>query len=193
MRRLARVGGDMNAITTKRQNYELCHAGAYGNRVRQWDSIEAWRASDYTGLLALRVALEHGGGPKAFEVAPQHVEEWVTYWDFQFGIRREQIRLSEMADGRRILQGQYANDFTGEFFHTFETGPMPEALAKSHAYAFGLRSLLLLRGHMTPSSYADLEVLLERYPDHVFELSVWASCLGDTPGRNVIIWEVRRY
>lgn len=180
-------------ITTKRQNYELCHAGAYGNRVRQWASIEEWQASDYTGRLALRVALEHGGGPKAFEVAPQYVEEWVTYWDFQFGIRREQIRLSEMADGRRILQGQYANDFTGEFFHTFETGPMPEALAQSHAYAFGLRSKLLMRAHMTPSSYADLEVLLERYPDHVFELSVWASCLGDTPGRNVIVWEVRRY
>jgi hypothetical protein len=46
---------------------------------------------------------------------------------------------------------------------------------------------------MTPSSYADLEVLLERYPDHVFEISVWASCLGDTPGRNAIIWEIRRY
>jgi hypothetical protein len=180
-------------INTKRQNYELCHAGAYGNRVRQWDSIEAWQASDYLGPLALRVALEQGGGPKEFHVPPERVMDWASFWNISYGIRREQIRLSEMADGRRVLQGQYANDFTGEFLHTFETGPMPEALAASHAYAFGLRSKLLLRAHMTPSSYADLEVLLDRYPDHVFEISVWASCLGDTPGRNAIIWEVRRY
>ena len=181
----------MNAIITKRQNYELCHAGAYGNRVRQWASIEEWQASGYEGPLAMRVALEHGGGVKAFHVASENVEATALLWgDF---VRRDQIRLSEMADGRRILQGQYANDFTGEFFHTFETGPMPEALAKSHAYSFGLRSKLLMQAHMTSSSYADLEVLLERYPDHVFELSVWASCLGDTPGRNTIIWEVRRY
>ncbi len=183
----------MNPILTKRQNYELCHAGAYGNRVRQWDSIEDWAASDYEGPLALRVALEHGGGPKEFHVEPKMVEAWATLWNLMYGVRRDQIRLAEMANGRRILQGQYANDFTGEFLHTFETGPMPEALAKSHAYAFGLRSKLLLQAHMTPSSYTDLEVLFEQYPDHVFEISVWASCLGDTPGRNAIIWEVRRY
>lgn len=181
------------SILTKRQNYTLCHAGAYGNRVRQWDSIEAWWASDYRSLLALRTALDHGGGPKEFHVGPHEVDTVAWDWEVTYGVRRDQIRLAEMADGRRILQGQYANDFTGEFLHTFETGPMPEALAKSHAYAFGLRSKLLMRAHMTPSSYADLEVLLEQYPDHVFELSVWASCLGDTPGRNAIIWEVRRY
>jgi hypothetical protein len=179
-------------IRTKRQNYKLCHAGAYGNRVRWWDSIEAWAASGYDEPVAMRVALEQGGGPKAFHVPPCNVETIVELWG-GLGIRREQIRLSEMADGRRILQGQYVNDFTGEFLHTFETGPMPEALAASHAYSFGLRSKLLLQAHMSPSSYADLEVLLEQYPDHVFEISVWASCLGDTPGRNAIIWEVRRY
>jgi hypothetical protein len=179
-------------ILTKRQSYELCHAGAYGNRVRQWDSIEAWQASGYDEPVAMRVALESGGGPKVFYVPPCNVGIIAELWG-DLGVRRDQIRLSEMADGRRILQGQYANDFTGEFLHTFETGPMLEALTKSHAYAFSLRSKLLLQAHMTPSSYADLEVLLEQYPDHVFELSVWASCLGDTPGRNAIIWEVRRY
>ena len=183
----------MTPITTKRQNYALCHSGGYGNRVRQWVSIEDWKASGYMGVLALRVALQQGGGPKEFHVRPSMVEDWASLWNMMYGVRRDQIRLSEMADGRRILQGQYANDFTGEFLHTFETGPMPEALAKSHGYSFGLRSRMLMRAHMTPSSYADLEVLLERYPDHVFEISVWASCLGDTPGRNAIIWEIRRY
>jgi hypothetical protein len=181
-----------NAILTKRQNYILCHEGSYGNRVRQWDSIEAWAESGFDKPVAMRVALEVGGGPKAFHVPPCNVEIIADLWS-DCGVRRDQIRLSEMADGRRVLQGQYANDFTGEFLHTFETGPMPEALARSHAYAFGLRSKLLLQAHMTPSSYADLEVLFERYPNHVFEISVWASCLGDTPGRNAIIWEVRRY
>jgi hypothetical protein len=47
---------------------------------------------------------------------------------------------------------------------------------------------------MTPSSWADFEALLELYPSHVLEVSVYAgTTVGDVPGRNAVVWEVRRY
>lgn len=187
-------------IGTKKLNYQLCHAGAYGNRVRQWESLEAWRASGFLEPVAMRTALQAGGGPKAFNVQPADVELQAHKWMLQ-GISRECIRLSEMVDGLRILQGQYLNDVYvqdgearwGYFWCTFATGAMPIAFKKESRTAFGLRADLLIRSAMTPSSYSDWRELLERYPGHVLEFSVWESCVGDIPGRNAIVWEIRRY
>jgi hypothetical protein len=58
---------------------------------------------------------------------------------------------------------------------------------------FGLRAAIMLRAAMTPSSYEDWRVLLDQYPGHVLEVSVYDRCIGDTPGRNALVWEVRRY
>jgi hypothetical protein len=189
-----------DSILTKRKNYELCQAGAYGNRILQWNSIEEWRASGYDKPVAMRVALQAGGGPKAFHVPPNVVDVQVLKWEIA-GIPRECVRLSEMVDGLRLLQGHYFNDVYvqdgetrwGYFRFTMRTGAMPLAMAKEERSVYGLRADLLIRNAMTPSSYEDWKVLLDRYPGHVLEFSVWESCLGDTPGRNAVVWEVRRY
>jgi hypothetical protein len=52
---------------------------------------------------------------------------------------------------------------------------------------------LLIREAMTPSSYDDWLMLIDRYPGHVLEVSIYDRCLGDVPGRNALVWEVRRY
>jgi hypothetical protein len=188
------------SILTKRKNYELCHAGAYGNRVLQWASIEEWKASGYDKPVAMRVALQAGGGPKAFHVPPDVVEYRARLWE-KMGIPRERIRLSEMVDGVRLLQGHYLNDVYvqdgearwGYFRFTMKTGAMPLAFMEEDRNIWGLRADLLIRSVMTPSSYSDWRELLDRYPGHVLEFSVWESCLGDIPGRNAVVWEIRRY
>lgn len=189
------------SILTKRRNYELCHGGGYGNRVRQWASLDEWRSSGYSEPVAMRVAMSGGGGgPSAFGVSREDVDRTAKLWSLG-GIPSECIRLSEMADGLRTLQGEYLNDVYeqdgetrwGAFLHTFETGPMPVALRASRSTTHGLRADLLLRCHMTPSSHADWCELLDRYPGHVLEVSIWENCLGDVPGRNAVVWEVRRY
>jgi hypothetical protein len=189
-------------IFTKRENYELCHSGGYGNRVRQWASIEDWRTSGYVDPVAMRVALPGGGGgPSKFSVERWDVEHVARQWRDELGISCDCIRLSEMADGLRILQGEYLNDICtidsetrhGLFLHTRESGPMPLALKASKATTFGLRADLMIRLAMTPSSYSDWQELLNRYPGHVLEVSIWESCLGDCPSRNAVVWEIRRY
>jgi len=187
-------------ILTKRRNFELCHVGAYGNRIRQWNSVEEWLASGYNDPVAMRVALQAGGGPKRFGVAASKVEEVAAEWD-RAGVRRECIRLSEIVDGVRILQGHYLNDVYvqdgearwGYFQFTNRSGVVPLALGEWRSSCFGLEATLLIQAAMTPSSYADWQALLERYPGHVLEFSVWQDCLGDTPGRNAVVWEIRRY
>jgi hypothetical protein len=187
-------------ILTKRKNYELCHAGAYGNRILQWASIEEWKASGYDKPVAMRVALQAGGGPKAFHVSQNMVECQAKSWGYK-GIPRECIRLGEMVDGVRLLQGHYLNDVYvqdgearwGYLRFTMKTGAMPIAFASDDRSIWGLQADLTIREAMTPSSYSDWKELLDRYPGHVLEFSVWESCLGDIPGRNAVVWEIRRY
>ena len=53
--------------------------------------------------------------------------------------------------------------------------------------------LRLLRRHLCLSSLADLEAIVELYPDHVIELGAYSCNVGVIPWRNAVIWEVRRY
>ncbi len=52
---------------------------------------------------------------------------------------------------------------------------------------------MLLRKHLNPNTLEDLEILLDKYPDAVVELSATETEFGTVPGRNAIIWEVRNY
>ena len=70
---------------------------------------------------------------------------------------------------------------------------MRDALSAAPEVAHRLRSDLLLEAAMTPASHEDWRRLLERHPGHVLEVSVYDRCLGDTPGRNALVWEVRMY
>jgi hypothetical protein len=70
---------------------------------------------------------------------------------------------------------------------------MRDALGIDTQIAQGLRADLLIREAMTPASYDDWQILLERYPGHVFEVSIYDRCLGDCPNRNALVWEIRRY
>ena len=70
---------------------------------------------------------------------------------------------------------------------------MRDAPATAPETAQRLRSDLLLKLAMTPASHDDWNLLLGQYPGHVLEVSIYDRCLGDTPGRNALVWEVRRY
>jgi hypothetical protein len=51
----------------------------------------------------------------------------------------------------------------------------------------------MLKATMTPASHDDWLLLIDKYPKHVIEVSIYDCCLGDMPGRNALVWEVRRY
>lgn len=57
----------------------------------------------------------------------------------------------------------------------------------------GSAARVLLDHLLNANSRDDLEVLLDEFPDHVVELTALSCEFGTCPGRNAVVWEVRRY
>lgn len=188
-------------VLNKKQNYALWQAGAFGNKLRAWRTVEEWQASGYGGQVAVRF-LEGVSGFCFYDVNPCCVAGMVASLKEQ-GIAASGIMINEMAPRDAIiLQGEYLNGVVqdGEgralpnpFFYSRSPLHMRDALRADGQYTYGLRADLMLRDAMTPSSYEDWRVLLDQCPDHVIEVSIYDRCLGDIPGRNALVWEVRRY
>jgi hypothetical protein len=190
-------------VLSKAQNHALWQSGAYGNRLRSWRSLEGWLTSGYGGLVALRVLGGKGGrGPCHYDLTPLEAVKLLEHWIF-IGVPSELITIDEAAPRKSaVLQGEYLNDVVVDGDGTCRWGllhysrarvQMRDALGAAPEEASGLRADLLLREAMSPASHDDWRLLLERYPGHVLEVSVYERCLGDCPGRNALVWEVRKY
>ncbi len=94
-------------------------------------------------------------------------------------------------DEHLVIQGEFFNSFDRYLMVSAEQVVMKKTKLWSHVT--GLRSLMLLRAAMTTDSYEDFQILLDQYPEHVIEFGCYGINCGDCPGRNTIIWEVRRY
>ena len=183
------------SIWDKEQNYDLWTSGAFGNRFRAWRTYEEYLASGFGGRVVLRYLGDAGGKWCRYNLPPDEVAQTIQKC-VQSGADPALMMFNEAApDHCVVLQGELWNggDNWNYFYHSFARAQMRAALTAAPKESWGLRTAMLLRSHMTPSSYADLEVLRERYPDHVLEISIFACCVGDTPGRNTVVWEVRRY
>ena len=187
-------------VSSKGLNYRLWQGGMFGNKLRAWRTVAEWEASGFAGGVVLRT-VARGGGPCRYNLQPEEVNPTVKDWIAQ-GIPLDHIMVNEAApDGDVILQGEYLNDIFimageagwGWFHYSRAKAQMRDALATVPERARCLRSDLLLKLAMTPASHDDWQLLLERHPGHVLEVSVYDRCLGDVPGRNALVWEVRKY
>lgn len=183
------------SILTKTENYRLWQSNAFGNKLRAWRTYEDWEASNFAGLVVLRQLAEGGGGKCIYNLKPDQVP-WAFVQCVVCGVDPSTIMINEAApDHHVLLQGELwtGGEREGYFIHSWAKAQMRPALAQQQTISYGLQTRMLLRSTMTPSSYADLEVLIERYPDHAIEVSIYEHCLGDIPGRNSLVWEVRKY
>ena len=192
----------LEPVLTKKQSYRLWQCGAYGNKLRSWRSVEEWYNSGFSGQVVLRVLGSFvGDRPCRYNLAPDEVDEVVQGW-VAAGVLRDNIMVNEAApDQDVILQGEYRNDITvlgdevswGQLHYSRAKAQMRDALSEAPELSTSLRSDLLIRLAMTPSSHDDWLLLLASYPGHVLEVSIYDHCLGDVPGRNALVWEVRLY
>lgn len=186
----------MDPVLTKRQNFALWSSGAFGNKLRCWHPFDAWARSDFEGLVVLRELNPLGGGGRCvYDLRPDEAYWCAAQWE-ACGVPHESIMVNEAMPAHRVIvQGELwtGGDREGYFLHSYARLHMRPALADQQWVTTGLATRLLLRRHMTEASYADLEVLIEQYPSHAIELTVCSGQVGDTPGRNTLVWEVRRY
>jgi hypothetical protein len=184
-------------ITTKKAMYRLLQAGLLGNTIpiynsvdEWWDSDDLWRYDNWgvrvltPGDKRMRLNIPRG---------------WVLDYVKDNFPEDSGYNISPMIDQWSIFKGevyeQYHTPPYGLCAYVNFKGNMPwrEALRDYGQHFFGLEAKLQLQKYMDPSSYDDVRTLLEEYPDHVVEFSVCDRSVGIIPGRNSVIWEVRKY
>lgn len=172
--------------------------GILGNKLRSWDSLEELYASGYQGLLSIRSRVpDHR--KTLYHIPFDQLTRSIDGLILNNSMRLDEMYFGESApDERLVLQGEF---FHGEgqmgSFHnralTISREKTQMKKAKIWEHHDGLPAEMLLRSVMNENSWADFNDLRELYPDHAIEFSVYDICLGSCAGRNVLIWEVRRY
>jgi hypothetical protein len=179
-------------VDSKKDSYSLLHSGRLGNRLRMWDSFDEILKSGYSGTVSIRYK-STGGGFVAYNVPLEDIPKVQQEWKDK-GAKEELMTYNESApDHLMLIQGELMrNDNHIYLFHSSEKSKMSIALANGK-HADGMDALNLLKRHLNTASYDDIMQLLEMYPDSVIEFSAYSKCLGNLPGRNAVIWEVRNY
>lgn len=184
-------------ITNKRQMYALLNAGRLGNTLPRWGSVGAWRAAgvcDEFPAWGVQTATG-GGGPYRLHCPTAEVQETCD----RFTAAGHQVWISAMVQtriGQRLMAD--VTRFPDGLFVRGIVNPTREAEWRRdmpvHARTYQRTAAkLLLDWALNENSRDDLEILLDRYPDHIVELTAYEKCYGTKQGRNAVTWEVRRY
>ena len=167
-------------------------AGEFGNHSPTWDTIEAYYASGYRGLVHIRNRIAAG-------LTWYNVQPWemvVRWWNEAMCLYDpSQLYISAMAPTEQTLfQGEVMYGLWGlSLTYTTVAKPMRDALLEDTKTAQGIIASLLLQHYLCPNSYEWLVTLLDRYPDHVVEFSTYSVEWGTLSGFNTVFWEVRKY
>ena len=184
-------------IRRKSDMYKLYEQGALGNKLRTWSSTDELAASGYSGSVTLRYKGKAGvGGWCAYDLAPDKVAETVATWVGE-GADPKLIVANESApDERLLVQGDVGRNPAGGgglvFRYSTERVKMRVAM-ETATHAYGAEASALVGGYLSAGSLADVQELLELYPDAIVEFSAYEMTVGERPGRNAVIWEVRDY
>lgn len=180
--------------------YELYFAGAFGNTLVNWRTIEAFKADLEAGKwpkdrpVALRTSTKPGVVPPRYCVRTEtwEVEELAASWVKDYGIPHSGINVNELgADHLIVLQGEIMRstnyfDLRG----SYEKTVMRTALATNQFHVYGLEAYLLVKEKFDAPSWDNLQRLFDEYPDAVIEFTCYGIPVGDH-GWNTVFWEVR--
>ncbi len=183
------------APTNKRIGHQLYEAGLLGNRFRTFPTAEEALAALAPDAMA-GIRYKRAGSP--FARIPIRAREIPRYVDelLSLGARLELMQFCEGADDSLLIaQGEVQRSPTGGWMR-YSTAPvtMRAAMARDDVqHVSGHAVWRMLEHWFTPSSYADLQALLEFLPNAVVEWSAFRQNVGMLPYRNTIVWEARYY
>lgn len=176
-------------------------AGEFGNSIKCWDSWDAYvedvGREKWASESPVALRYKDPGAPfcrydLTFEDAVEQVRDWEEDYK-HFDISKVWVNDSNNPDRYLRLQGEVARSHRGlELRWSPLKKKMRHALAEDERNAVGMQAQAILREHLDPVAYDWLEVLLERYPDHVVEFSTWSVPFG-VLGWNTVFWECRLY
>jgi hypothetical protein len=181
-------------IASKNEFMPLWNAGRLGNKPRTWPDLASALESDYRGCFSCRDGradsrLTRYGVPyaKLIDVVAE-MESQGARW----------VHFNESApDERLLIQGEYQDGMImpaenpRNKYLMWSTEQTQMKRVKQWHHTEGSASVAILRSYLNDNSWDDLQVLLEQYPNHIIEFSAYECFVGNLPGRNTLIWEVR--
>lgn len=187
-------------VLSKTDMYSRIVSGEFGNTLPRWFDWRAWvadprgwldTAHPLWGVQSTRFAAD----PRArLNVPRSEVYDYLA----SSGLLCDGYCISPMVTqyGRARWEGDVYDHPTEGLICSGNAAPepgswrthmkSPRLWQRSAAYA-------LLREVLTPSSFDDLMILRDLYPEHVYEFTALDVQFGTVPGRNAVVWEVRRY
>ena len=175
-------------IMRKKQFVSLYSQGVFGNHSPTWDTLDEYQRSCWSGLVHLRNRI--AGGATHYNL--KYIAA-CALWKRQ--ANPNNWYCSAMAPTEKtIFQGEVMRGIWGlEITYTTIALPMREALRQETKTARGIVASSLLKHFLDVRSQDWLEVLLDRYSEHVIEFSTYSECWGKIEGYNTVFWEVRKY
>lgn len=184
-------------VLSKTDWYRRSRLGEFGNvnpewfTIREWEQREILRDCTHWGVRHTRLA---GFKGTALNVETEDVVDWIVRNGFGSDY---QISPMIWVFGQPRFEGNVCRqDGEPGLLVEGNIDPAPGTwrlhMQKPRVWA-RTAGVLLLRHLLNGNSYDDLMELIDGYPDHVVELTALSSEFGTVPGRNGIIWEVRRY
>ncbi len=183
-----------DAVYSKAEYYRRWHRGDFGNRPRNWPTLEDLNQDTYAGLVTIRYKTP-GSNFCRSGILRSEVESVVAEM-IEAGATPELLTFNETPPDSKVL-------FQGEVMLTehslyllYSLAPnlsCKHALQQSPEHARGLVARGLLKHYMNAQDLSDLDELLEVFPDSVVEFSTYSVNVGCCPGRRTLFWEVRNY
>ncbi len=188
------VSRNPRRILDKEECYALYYNGLFGNKALTWDSYEAVMKSGWKSHVCMR--FREGGDRKrvVYNVPLNGLDDEIGKLEI-LGVPKHKISFNQsMPDEHLNMQGEVMKSHQGLYLrYSTMKKPMNLALQGEDLTSTGLRAKHLLEANLWPSSLSDLEALFELYPNSVVEFSAYSVQVGNIPGRNTVIWEVRNY
>jgi len=190
---------EIKKIYNKAECYAFYEKGFFGNRPLTWNSYEEILASGWKGGVCMRSKKSIERKHVIYNIPLEKVPDEIKKWE-DMGFPAKTITFNQsMPDEHLLIQGEFM-DWTiyngqSSILYTKVKKPMNLALAEQTLHAEGLAARLLLKTNLSPSSYEDLQAIIDegKFERSVIEFSAYDICVGNIPGRNTIIWEVRDY
>ena len=193
-------------ISDKSWNYAFYRQGGFGNKPRIWDNPEQIYQSGWEGGVCIRDTRgtqrgERGALLPKFNIPLEELPEILKKLQSK-GIPLDAMTFNQsMPNNHLSIQGEVTRGTNGILYLTYShlRKPMRTALSEKTLLAEGLRANLLLKEFLWPPSLEEIKQCLDYFstgsqtPSPTVEFSSFRVPVGDTPGRNTVIWEVRNY
>lgn len=185
-------------IRSKSEMYEKLHKGEFGNTVPMWFNCVKWQESpEYHIYQWWGVRCLTPGGPCFLNVTRKDVARFcnvITVAEYDYNISPMIDRVVNVTLWANIWDSPSGLVVEG-IMNPPQTASWRDLMPDPNHYIRWERSaaVALLLNHLNPNSLDDLYILLDKYPEHVVELSATEQQFGTVPGRNAVIWEVRNY